>query len=236
MGTTAKERKMRYFLTGLIVFFTLFTGCATTTKPMPNDVLQNLASDSATVTVIHYQGRPLNMTTVKGVAGEGLAAKFSKSEDLPMGTALMIMYDIEDPNKQVFEKIVDKLKAHGISNLVTKDTPYVLKADAPISLDEFKTDYLLEVIPRDFSTGYMPLNWRSYWVAVVAQLKLTRLSDKTVIWEGFDGGNGVLDKKMRIHVTEFEKDNSAGFKKVIDICTTECSTKLASKFFNEVEK
>lgn len=56
-----------------------------------------------------------------------------------------------------------------------------------------------------------------------AKSRLIKKVDNQIVWEGKAFANGIRDKRMKLDVTEFEKDEAKKVKEILDIGTTECS-------------
>ncbi len=199
---------------------------------MPDNVINSLVNDGESITVRYYRGNDLIITSVKSIAGTGLAAMASKSENLPYGHAIMATYNVPKPMAQLAEKLTAALGNNGIKKVNLDRTPHETEKDGAEPTYDYDTNYVLILRQVSFSSNYMPLNWQTYWVGFDASAQLIRLSDKQVVWKGGGGTNGVLDDQLRLDVTEFEKDEAKKLKEIIDACTTETGGKIIDRFFN----
>lgn len=224
---------MRHVFLFLIVLF--MAGCAATPMQIPPQELAGITAPTSKIAIQIYESPSLQITTVKNVAGEGLAAKLSKSDNLPLGQAIMTQYGIENASMQLARKVAQNLEANCAATVILSEA--TKKSPIPIEPPTYNSnaDYVLEIAVIGVSASYMPLNWREYFIGMNAEARLINIKDNRIVWEGKSFANGIKDKRMKLHVTEFEKDEAKKVKEIFDIGTTTCSNSLVKDFLNKEE-
>ena len=198
-------------------------GCATAPMQMPKQELAAITAAESSIAVQIYSSPPLSITSVKSVAGSGLAATLSKSENLPYGEAIMKKYEIENASRQLAKKVVKDLRANCAATVFLSEEAKVLPIPEVAPTYQMNADYVLEIAVNGLEASYLPLNWQTYFIGMNAKSRLIKKVDNQIVWEGKAFANGIRDKRMKLDVTEFEKDEAKKVKEILDIGTTECS-------------
>lgn len=209
---------VRIFFIGL-----LMTGCATAPMHIPQTELSEINAPKSKIAIQIYDSRPLSITSVKSVAGSGLAAKLSKSDNLPLGEAIMKQYGIENASRQLARKVVGDLRANCAAAVSLSEKTVDLPMPETAPTYKINADYVLEIAVTGLEASYMPLNWQTYFIGMNAKARLIKKIDHRIVWEGKAFANGIRDKRMKLDVTEFEKDEAKKVKEILDIGTTTCS-------------
>lgn len=216
------------------VFIGLFIiGCASAPMQIPHQELVDITAAKSKIVVQSYNSRPLSITSVKSIAGAGLAAKLSKSDNLSHGEAIMTQYGIENASRQLAKKVVADLKANCAAIVSLSEETKAVPIPKAAPTYKINADYVLEIAVIGLEASYLPLNWQTYWIGMNAKARLIKKIDNRIVWEGNAFASGIRDKRMKLDVTEFEKDEAKKVKEIIDIGTTECSHVIVKGFLNK---
>jgi len=205
-------------------------GCATNLPPVPQDVLSALTGGEKRITIHYYESPKLNIMSVKSVAGNGLAATLSKSDNLSSASQ---NNPIGEPSEMLAKKFLQDLKANGVRKISLHAEAHSLPfpKETPNYGDD--SDYSLVVRILGLEANYLPLHWQTYAFSVQGEGKLIRNTDDQVVWQGRCFQSGYRDNRMKLDVTEFDKNDGAKVKELLELGTNECSKKMASNFFQE---
>lgn len=222
---------MKFISIALIGLFMI--GCATAPMQMPKQELAAITAEGSRIAVQIYSSPPLSITSVKSVAGSGLAAMLSKSENLPYGEAIMRKYEIENASRQLAKKVVKDLRTNCAATVFLCEDAKVLPMPEAAPTYQMNADYVLEIAVNGLEASYLPLNWQTYFISMNAKSRLVKKIDHQIVWEGRAFANGVRDKRMKLDVTEFEKDEAKKVKEILDIGATECSRIIVKNLLNK---
>lgn len=222
---------MKFKCIALIGLF--MVGCATAPMQMPQQELAAITATGSRIAVQTYDSRPLIITSVKSIAGSGLAAKLSKSENLPYGEAIMKKYKIENASWQLAKKVGKDLRVNCDATVFLSEETKALPIPEVAPTYQMNADYVLEIAVNGLEANYLPLNWQTYFIGMNARARLIKKSDHQIVWEGKAFANGIRDKRMKLDVTEFEKDEAKKVKEILYIGTTECSRIIANNLLNK---
>ena len=94
-------------------------------------------------------------------------------------------------------------------------------------------DYVLEIAANGLKASYLPLNWLTYFIGMNARARLIKKSEHQIVWEGKAFANYIRDKRMKLDVAEFEKDEAKKVKEILNIGITECSRNIVNSLLNK---
>ena len=185
--------KMKILFSLLLIL--LIQGCASSLyKKITNEELERVRSNSSVI-VKYYRAPSFYMMTPKEVGGQGWIADLTGSSDLPIGSALVNKYKIQDPTVLLANETASLFKSKRI-NIIKIDSnslPLPVKEETNYSNN---SDYILEFNTPAWLANYLTLNWRTYAFVVRGAGRLIRTSDQVIVWKGYCFHGGYEDDRF----------------------------------------
>ncbi len=191
------------------------------------------------INVVRYS-LGFNIQTPAQVAGMGLIASSTASQNLPTGAELVRKYAYPDPTLLVATRITEQLRARGrLTNisLVTAVEPLPIKDEFSQYRSRYTTGLVLEInMAGGYMMSYQPFNWKTYqFVPFGVHARMIDPKDGRILWHNHCDINRESNTKLTIDVTEFEANNGARAKELIQTASRICADQLVSDILGSVQ-
>ena len=190
------------------------------------------------VHVVHYVSGPMNMMTPASATGSGtgLIVGATGSTKLPHWYELERKYSLPDASRTLRDSVVQKLRADaGLTSLRVYDQ--ALPLPVVEDLNAYKTKYqnglLFEITTPGRAATYGVVNWRTYGYGLYGKARLIRLQDAKVLWSQVCLAEGPKDEKLKFDVSEFEANNGARLKEMINYSSDRCGRILVDSLMGK---
>lgn len=190
------------------------------------------------VYVVRYTSPPLSLMTPKDAAPGGLlsAVIVSKTEsgELPSGAELERAYKLPSSSEEITNRFVQKLKTEGgLANLRVEPKPLPLPFEEDVARYRKYAGGLVLEINANSAAGYQAMNWKTYNFNTYGRVRLIRPADGKVLWLDTCAAAGFNDPGFTLDVSEFEANNGARLKQLIQLSGERCSRILTDKLLGK---
>ncbi len=191
---------------------------------------------SSSVKLVRFQAPKLFVMTPKDAIGEGLVAKFTKSDEAN-GKISEIRYH---PDKELQKQLDSLLRSSGmIGELETVKKPmdFVMPKEVKNSTRHQNSghDYIFEIYVANgltWAASYTGMNWKKYWLTLGAELRIYRGSDAMLLHKDYAYLGGLNDSRLKFKLNELGDNASEKIKNMVNIAAQE----VAKKWLEKIQK
>jgi hypothetical protein len=222
-----------HFAVRMIVATTLSAGCFDAMARDQADV-RPLLEAAPSISFVYYTAPPLYVMTPAKVAGAGLMAAATHSEQLPSGGELEKAFAIPDASGEIAAQLAARMMTPTLApKLHVEDHPHgrAWSRDPGVYHGETQDPFVLELFVDGKAANYLPLKWRTYYFGLSVQLRLIDVAQSKVIWQHHCNQSGLHGDTYKLKVDQFEANGGARLKEVTraanDFCAHELGELLA---------
>lgn len=183
------------------------------------------------INVVRYVSPGLSIQTPAQVAGKGLIASSTGSENLPTGAELARKYAYPEPTLLVATRVAEQLRTRGrltSVSLASTAEPLPVRDELTQYRSRYTTGLVLEIsMPVGYMMSYQPFNWETYqFTPFGIRARIIDPKDGRILWQNSCNISKEPNTKFTIDVTEFEANNGARAKDVIQTASRVCADQL----------
>jgi hypothetical protein len=192
------------------------------------------------INVVRYVSPAPYIQTPSSVAGFGLITSATDSQKLPGGGQLVSKYQYPEPTQLVASRVAEQLRTQGRLNnvlLVTTAEPLPVKDDFAQYRSRFTSGIILEInMAGGYMMSYLPVNWKTYQFAGFGiRARMIDPKDGRILWSGYCDIGREPNTKLTLDITEFEANNGARAKEVIQNASRICGDHLVSQILGNTQ-
>ena len=191
--------------------------------------IRPMLESAPAISFVYYHAPPLFITTPASVAGAGLMAAATHSEQLPKGAELEKAFAIPDAGAEIAAQLTAVLTTATLApKLHVEDHahPRLWNKDPGTYHGETQDPFVLELFVEGKSASYLPLKWRTYYYGISTRLRLIDVAQSKVIWEHHCNQSGLSGDAYKLKVDEFEANGGARLKQVAQAANDFCAHEL----------
>lgn len=221
---------LRTFVSLLLIAILSTAATAQKKAKLTPDVKEALKT--AHVLLVRYEAPPLNVMTPKDVAGEGLIANITQSDDAEDGMRYRYY-----PSARIQKQVDSIFRAEGImTNIEIREEAFDFTMPSGLKdlskYESVESDYIVELyVPlMGFQASYMPVKWRKYQLQLGCIIRIIRLEDQKLVWKSNAGHTHLQDGDMKFHIDELAENGKELISGKVDKASHAIALNLAEKY------
>lgn len=201
-----------------------------------NDTTRSDLRNASSIYVVHYATPEPKVNPPKvHVAPYANVAL----HDTPSGSEIQSHLNGFDPTAEVAQRFSKTLNAGtGVHNLkqIHDAEPLPVVSDIKTYQNQFKDGYLMEVWIDNWAFNFIPMDWKTYAIALSAHARISHVEDGRIVWNTghcFYGGSG-NNYQDRIVLADLKttdkKKTQAKIRQTVEHIADECARELLQNY------
>jgi hypothetical protein len=175
----------RFIVTGLLISLGACAGTNVNLSEQDRSAIRK----APVVNIVRYS-LGLNIQTPAQVAGMGLIATSTGSQNLPTGAELARKYAYPEPTLLVATRVAEQLRTRGrLTNvsLVTAVEPLPVRDEFSQYRSRYTTGLVLEInMAGGYRMSYQPFNWKTYqFTPFGVHARVINPKDGRILWHNY---------------------------------------------------